>query len=617
MKLYILENESTVGALQGTQAPAPDDAVVCLNYLCLLRARRELVGCEILFGEDLLDAGDYNALHAMADRVALGWYHSGDADPTLHDGISYGHLTRAMFGRVYMIPVLVKYGEIIRKALERRPGCRMALHDLSGYGASVHLYEGGNDTVFDKDVLVRLVCGRLGVEVARITPPEPMRASFVVSVESGQKPESKVKKCARNLLSIAERTLNLWGRILDALRGNPPRIYFYNYSNLNSMLPHFSGRFILRSLRKEGLRPAMLRLGLQYVDFNREPYSPSGADRAFFDGLMARYADGAAEVGFDLNGIDYEALYRQAIRDLAQYVIPRLVTYAGRVRGALRRYRICTLIDNNTLDERSKTVLSVCRQTGVRTVFVDHGIMGHRKAMRAAELEEPDVVVGPGEYDPYGHRAPRIVLGNPAMDPYTAQKRRSMGAIRRVLFLTFEDNFYARLDRFAYQEKYYEEIFSIFPALKARGIEVLYKPHPGESDTYHRYLFRFFGIDDSAVKFVQQRRFIDVVQTVDLVVSNVSSCYFEALAAGVPTIFMEPHYDPSSFCAPLSGRRGEDVLVAETGAELLTLIDKHADAPDALNGFVSEFLERGAPLYLGRADGEAGRRIVDYVLTIG
>jgi len=271
---------------------------------------------------------------------------------------------------------------------------------------------------------------------------------------------------------------------------------------------------------------------------------------------------------------------------------------------------------NATLDERHQAVVTACRLEGVRSVFVDHGIVALNHALKVCDGAEPSVIITPGTANPYRSGVPTVALGNPSIDPYAGCRRGAIPALRRILFLTFEDNFYARLDRFAHQERYYEEIFSIFPALLRLGLEILYKPHPGESRAYHDCLFDFFGVPTERVAVVQHMPFVEVIRNVDLVVCSVTSCFYEAQAAGVPTIFMEPVFVAGALCAPLNGTPWKDVLRVARGEELLRLIQANKDSTSSLTDFLHRFLREQAPLCIGPLDGGAGARILEHVVAL-
>lgn len=617
MKLFLLENESTLdGLFTSPEYTRGRDIIICFNYLVVIKLRQQPQGHTYLFCEDFLTSNDYLEINDFTDRVALNWYQVGADDRTLYHGVSFGYLVRGALSRSYMLPVLVKYGEVIRRVLTRWPSCQLVTHDFSGYGISAFISDEENSSIFNKGRLVLEVCSQLGVEVRHFCPESPLLSAFMPPTRLAPGMTPRIKMIARKLAVFLEALANYWGAATQLFGQRRRRIYFYNYGNLNSILNHVSSRFVLRTMVSAGLKVATLYRGLRYVDFRRESYSLQQTDCDFISRLHSERVNFSKNVSFTLNGIGYEKIYLPAIDDLVHRVIPGLVAHVGKVRKALRKYNIGVVIDIDMLSEESKALVAACKLERVKTVHLDHGIMGHRKAMEASALEEPDIVIGPGMYDSYNHLARRVVLGNPAMDPYPRDKRKAIKSIARVLFLTFEDNFYARLDRFAYQEKYYEEIFSIFPKLQDSGIEIYYKPHPGESRAYHEYLFRFFNLDTRHIRYIQLEKFSAIIRDMDLVVSNVSSCYYEALAAGVPTIFMEPHFIKEALCPPLNGCHGVDVLRAENGKELLSIIKTHQAAPTFLNQFVSNFLNNQAPLYMGELDGLAGKRIVDYVSSL-
>lgn len=622
MRLFLLENESSVATLiaDGRLDPAKD-VVVAFNYLvCLAFARAGYRG-EVVFCEVLLDRADYRALHQATDRICMEWFLAEGADITAYEGVSLGDLAKGIPSRLYMFSVLVKYGELTRKALERWPGAQRLCHDLTGTAISAHAWEDDGGDPFDKQRLVALVAEQRGVAVEFMPPPRPMLSAFVARRGSKAAPtrglRGWVRATAKSLALGTESALNVLARTRRRAAGH--RVYIYPYHNLTSVLTEVDGQVVLNGLGRGGLSWRRLTSGSSYVDFDRVAFDLDSAAETFLAGLqrlLPEHLERRRAAGlFVVRGIDYFGLCQPIIAALARTTLRELLLHIGRVRQAIREFGLTRILLNDTLDEKKQAVIAACRIEGAESIFVDHGIMGQSPAQRAADRAEPSMVVTPGSYDPYHHRSATVALGNPSLDPYPATARRKITSLRRILFLTFEDNFYARLDRFPWQERYYEEILATFPILARRGLEVWYKPHPGESPAYHDHLFRFFGVPPDVVRNVQRRPFAEVVREVDLVVSNVTSCFFEAQAAGVPTIFMEPGFHNESVEAPLNGRSGREVLRVESGAELVALIAANQADASRLAAFVEDFLAEHGPLYLGPLDGRAGRRIVDYVCS--
>lgn len=613
MKLLLFENESSVDGLETLAGYSPGtDRIICFNFLVAERLQKLAGVHSFVFCEDLLDTDAYRQLHEATDRIALGWFRRGENDISLHDGISYGDMVKAMFSHHFLLSVLVKYGELIRRAVLISPAVTEIWHDFSGTGISSACWGDEDGTYFNKERLVHVVAGQLEKPTRFIEPPRSLQSACV------NYRTLKPKQGMRFLIAgLVEKALNAWSWLWNAMRGRKQRVFIYPYINLFSLRRYLNHRVILPRITNRWASLTLLR-GVGFFDFSSLPHRLTESEKQFLATLEAEFS-GPCEAKADrdmfvVQGIDYQEVYQPIIRFLVQETIPMLIRWAAKVRKGLGAQNIGCVVLCNNLDVEYKTTMAVCKATSVATVFSDHGLMGHRHAQSALDRPIPDVLILPGTYDPYGHGVQPVSLGNPALDPYPASARKRVGSIRRVLLLSFEDNFYARLDRFAWQEKYYKELLPIIPVLHRLGIEVIYKPHPSESPEYHDFLFRFFGVDPDLVRNVQMARFTSVVSQVDLVVSSVSSCFFEAQAAGVPTVFFEPTFIPDALCPPMNGVPGRDVLRIATGSELLDLIMRNREDAAELNRFLDHFLEHVAPEYMGALDGQAGARLMRYVL---
>jgi hypothetical protein len=613
MKLLLLENESSVDGLETLSGYSPGtDKIICFNYLVAERLKKLAGLHSFIFCEDLLDAEGYRGLHDATDQIALGWFRRDGEDFSLYDGISYGDLVKAMFSHSFLLSVLVKYGELIRRAVLLSPNATDIWHDFSGNGISSACWGDEDGRYFNKARLVHVVAGQLNKPTRFIEPPRPLQSACVNyrTVEPKQGMRFRIA-------GLAECVLNAWSRLWNTLWGREQRVFIYPYINLFSLRRYLNHRIILPRITNRWVSSTLLR-GVGFLDFSSLPHRFCDSEIQFLRSLELRLSSPPRPTVdqdlFVFHGIDYREVYQPVIRFLVLEKIPGLVRWAAQVRKGLREQNIGCMVLWNNLDVESKTTMAVCKATGVATVFSDHGLMGHRHAQKALDRPVPDVLIVPGTFDPYEQGIRPISLGNPALDPYPKEARKHVTRIRRVLLLSFEDNFYARLDRFAWQEKYYEELLPIIPALCACGIEVIYKPHPSESPAYHDYIFRFFGVNPDLVKNVQMARFTSVIPEVDLMICSVSSCFFEAQAAGVPTVFLEPTFNPDALCPPMNGLPGRDVLRVSTGAELLELISRNHDDASELNQFLDNFLDHVAPESMGDLDGQAGARLMHYVL---
>lgn len=357
--------------------------------------------------------------------------------------------------------------------------------------------------------------------------------------------------------------------------------------------------------------------GLSFIDFESLNYDIDHFDESFIINLINKFYN--CKHCFCFNGIDYSLFYRKIINDILTCVIPDLIKYIGKVRKSIRDNHIKAVVLLDELDEKNRAVAAVCSLEGVKSIFVDHGIMGFHHAQRVCDRNRTDIVLCAGDFFRDYYMNQRLskrqcfTLGNPSMDPYPVERRKKITRINKVLFLSFEDNYYARLDRFPYQERYLNEIFSIFKRLTSLGILIYYKPHPGERKEYTEYIFRFFNINENDIQYIDNRSFTSLIYEMDLLVCNVSTCYYESLAAGVPAIFMEPHFIHDALLPPLNSSDPEEVIRVATGEEILAIIKDNYENPDKLNHFVDQFLSKHSHKYMASLDGNAGKRIMNFL----
>lgn len=616
MKIFIIENESSIcPLLKSDDYRKGKDRIVCLNWLAFILMRRAGKEHNYVFGDNLLSASDLKELQVQVDKIAFGWFKPNGHDKTIVEGISVGELAVGVLARRYFGGVILKYGEIIRQAVVAWPEVKSIVHDLEGPGISIHQWADEYGETFDKARLVNIVASQLGIPAVFRAPPNSLPSA---SVSYRARISKSNSRGIRQLLKFGYSFfLKNISKLIRSISSVESRIYLFSYSiNQNSLLPRIDRKFILNKIPRGFILRSLLK-GVSELDFNSAhcpdslfsgQFIPTGEDL-----LSAGLEDPVWRQLFIYKGLNYFEISRPALLAIAAQTLPDLSRYVIRVRYYLLHLRVGTVVLNDNLDEYNRAVIAACRSIGVHSIFVDHGLMGLKHSSLACVRAEPDLVITAGKFDPYDHKSMTLALGNPSLDCYAQRNLRSLKSIRRVLFLSFEDNFYARLDRFAFQEKYFEEIFSIFSTLQDAGIKILYKHHPSENHSYHEYLFNFFQIDTSQIEFVHQYSFSDLVGKVDLVVSNVSACFFEAQAAGVPTIFMDPAYVADAFCPPLNGEKGRDVLRVTSGRELLALIISNQEDPQPLFNFLENFLREQGTQYLGLIDGQASERIINEV----
>lgn len=620
MNLFLVENDHTIDIILALpEFDSARDTIICFNYLPYVRLERLGAKASYCFVEDLFTRHDYRELHAATDRFAAGWYHSSAGDETVFRGISYGAVTEITLARYYLMNILVKYGEALRIAVNRFPRTECIFYDFSNASSTIHQWQDDGGRFFDKTLLVHEIARQTGRRSQHLAPRVLVPPRFVSHIRRFFEPApGDWAGRAKHLLKRITRTaLNACSELRHgATRGN---IYFFVYFNLASVMDHARpGLIVPTPIPRYAFAP------VRYLDFLDYPCPPDPDCNAFLARLRRCFLEtGDALKNLDLkfNGVDYSRLYARAIKDLVEVQIPDLCAYAARVAAAIRDFDIRTMVHVDLLSEMGKIHAAVCRSAGVKVIFVDHGIMGTRMVQRGARAAQPDTILKPETIDPaqgpypYDMSAPAVTLGNPTTDPYPASKRKAVKKIRKVLLTTFADNFYGRLDRFAWQEAYFKELLAVIEPLASHGIEIHYRSH-SENDAYCAYLFDFFGVDPALVKFSPWHvPFRQVIREMDLLVCSISNVFYEAQAAGVPTIFLDPHHIPDAMFPPFNGGNWKEVIRAGTGRELVEIILRNRDDPAELNGFLERFLGQHARAYMHALDGRAGERIMHWLFS--
>lgn len=632
MNLFLVENDYSIDNIfRNSDFFRSGDIIICFNYLAYHKLSNRQSDGNFYFIEDLLSKDDYRMLHNIADYFAENWYKINGEDKTVLEGISYGEITGSCFSRNYFLSMLVKYGEAIRLAKHKWKDISTIYCDFVNTSNYFLYREDDGGKFFNKRKLVELVAHQLGISVFFLKCPRPIPSAHIVKKKAGNSNlKQTIAKGLRNVFHYCtEKVFSIISVLFFHSYRKRKHIYVFSYFNTKSFLLNSAHQVIASGVLLKGIWKSLLKLffsGLTIVDFKRIKYRYSDSESLFIGKLektfLSKNTYKMYDSVFSFNGINYGKIFYPAVQNIVQDIIPSLVYYNGQVKEAIQKYNIGTIIINDEIGEYQRAIIKVCATTKVSSVFVDHGIQAHRHAQKIYDRAESDIVICPGvfykEYYLQQTRKDRVcpVLGNPSLDIYAGRRREKISRIKNILFLTFEDNFYARLDRVAYQEKYYAEIFPLFNVLLGAGIKIFYKPN-SENRQYHEYLFDLFSVDKNNINYVDGETFSAVVYKMDLMVCNVSTCFYEAQAAGVPTIFFEPCFNKEALLPPLSGENGKEVLRASNGEELLKLIEAGISDPTYLNTFLNTFLEKYAVQYIGNVDGNSSKRIMDYVESNG
>ncbi len=608
MNLILLENDKS----QINNLLQNNDIIICFNYLPYLSFLKNGISKEVFFIEDLLTQDDYSKLQKATDNFTSQWYIKNEYDLTQYNGVSYGEITRITINKFYLTSILVKYGEVIRCAISKHNPDHVFC-DFSDSENTFYMNENDCGRFFSKIGLAQTVCHQLGFPLTFIPCPHRIPSGIISNQElettSKTPPLQKIKQLIlKSSIFLLECTVN---KINNFRHQGKPRIFVQNYPNLLSLLKNQDGHIFIPNLSVANFL-SHFRTSFLNLETTRKLHSAS--DTTFLTTLCANIKNKSSD-SYCYNGIEYVQFYQRLAEQLTNHEIPNLLSSRNKLEQSLTKSGIKVLLDIDSEGESAQLRKHICKKNGILYAFVDHGIQGFLADSSLAQLPDYDIRFLAGSYDPYRKIDYHLVTGSPCIDPYFKNRKKEVKEIRRVLFLSFEDNHFARLDRFAFREKYLAEIIPLFPQLSKRGLEIFFRPH-NETTDYYQYLFDFFGVESNCIKLnkFHSTPFSEIISSMDLLVCNVSSCFFEAQAAGVPTIFLEPQLIEDSLCLPYSGLNWEEVIRVNNGNELLDIILRNIDDATELRRFLENFLEKHGNKYIGAMDGKSGERIIDVLI---
>lgn len=606
---FLLENDATVDALLEDRSFEPGrDIVVCWNYLPY-RKFVDLGLSNVFFVEDFFTPDDYKRLHAVCDTMAAAWHTENGQDLLVHDGVSYGNVSEIMLFRYYCQNVLVKLGSLMATVKKRYPKLTHLAHDVSNNVNVFHQWINDAGRFFDKEGLLSHVSQSLGFEMTCLSPSRRIPPSTLAAIPG----------FAKSTQPLSYRLLAAGLLALNHFKHSPSdgSTYFFHYFNQRSLTKAFS-----KGAVSSGLCLTNMFSSVRFLDFDLVRAPLRKADQKFLENLRNQtdvFSPFRKRTAYIHAGLDFAPFFAKACRDILITQLPRLVQYARKVHTGISNQRIVRVVANDLMTERGKILAEVCRSRSVDLAFVDHGIQSLRQVHVCSMAFEPDLIVKPNDFNPsmepypYNMTGPAIQLGSPITDPYLPDKRRLPTRLKTILIQTFADNFYGRLDRLNNQGRYYAELLPAMNRLLDLGLTVIYRPH-NENQAFHDYLFNFFNIDTTRLKIsAWDKPFNELIYEVDLLVCNVSTTFYEALAAGVPPIFFDPGHNPEAFFPPLNGQNLDEIVRVTTGQDLVNLVSRNQNDTSELRNWLERFLTLHAPRYLGPLDGGAGRRIGEYL----
>ena len=615
MRVFILERTSLAALDATNDPPATGDRVVYFrpaqdvdgSAVAAMSAR----GVDVVFGPDRIDVALRRRIDRFLKRALRSWYLDHGRDVSIAGPYSLGRMLSVHIAISVKPSLLVAFCEICRRVLADVPTGAMIVTDVKDGETPFQRHLSGRNSHPSLTLLTALAQSR-SLTVRSVTVADPLPAIH----HSGGVPT-----LFRILRSLVGGLRPVWRRArwkAAARESSRHSIYFFMSDGLEA---------VARALAKRGDFTIFGdRAGCDEVvpvRYDHFAALPSrrlwAAGKALRQKSRATANDGSDETSF--NGFDYGPFLLSGIREhLGNRLTIDLITIA-QVEALVRKVRPDAVVLNGPAIFHQAMGAFVSSRGG-KAFYFDHGLNVYTYGIRDAVLNEPGWI-----YGVHGRDNTPMYGANPVANATPCRCEilptpmvRSMDSIdgrsrehdrRRVLVTNYTPGYDMGCARFHKQDRYMLDILEVVKSLSAKGYEITYRPHQGENIGYMRALAAARGMSDR-LRIDRDGGFAEALARHDVLVANCTTCLYQALYAGWPTIFHEPHFDPDDFVG-LPTATDIDPPISETSTELEAMIEQAFDSSSAVARFPEKFRKESADRFLGPNAGQADQVLADFL----
>lgn len=618
-RLFVLERTTLADMERDVPALAKGDRVLFLRDAQNLDgAAAEALsakGVEVIRGPDLLRKADIRKIETFLDGYLKGWFLEKGEDISRDGGLSLGQFFSGQLASIQKPPLIVVLGEICRRALEgMAPGGTVLCDIRDGW------------TPFANQVPVPEISPRCSLVKAWAEAAGQTYQDFPVVRPLPDIHRTDERTGSTNpYITLARafvggfRPTYLLARLKAAL-GNrdKPGVYVYFNHGLRLIAEVLTERGDLRVYGDRTDIPGIVPLRYDHLWA-----MPSRSLRKAAFRLRQRLeilATQKKNLTLVFDGFDYGAFLLPGIRALLERRLPTDLIRISQGFKLMRRFGInLTVINGDTA--AMYAAIGNSRESDHRVVYVDHGLNLYHQGLRNVSLNQPHVAYvthGTDHLQAYGSDLPeqskprRPLLGNPAfalMDKIRDLRADPPG--RRVLMANYTPHYANHCGRFHDYDSYMRDLLTAARVLLNQGATVTYRPHHGENPPYITHMIEAMGLT-GRVTVDGSGSFEEALSGHDVFVANTTSCIYQALYAGWPTVFFDLGMDMDYL---IGMPAATDIFrpIAQTSEQLVEMVGAAFDPASEVSQFPARFKDELGHRFVGSDAALSHQAIADFI----
>ena len=569
----------------------------------------------VVWGPGLLGERELRRIDEFLDRYMKQWFFRDGEDISRDQDLSLGMYLSGQLATSQKPTLLLTLGEICRRVFaQASPGAQILSDILDGQTAYPNTIP--DPAISPRRSLIRYLAEQHSLAYSDLTVDRPI--PLIEGPEHGNHIFNHGLQLVRSYLG-GFRPAYLLGRLKSPFRRKKGKVYVF--------LNH--GIHLIALALKQHDRVSVFcdldsdtgAVPLRYDHFFTWPSrSLRGAARRLRH--RVRELEGHASQTFVFDGLDYKPFLLVGIDAYLRHRLLADLIKIAQGHALVERLGECVFIINGDVPAMYAAV-GYAPSVGGKVIYLDHGLNMFAQGLRDGILNQRKVtylIHGMDHRKAYGASMPdelkprQIQLSNPATTVMNRAKgRRASPSKKRVLFANYTANYANYCARLYKYDRYMRDLCRASQMLIRRGISVSYRPHHGENREYIAYMFEAFGLE-SKVRLDTVPNFSEALLQHDVFAANTTSCVYQALYAGWPTIFFEPDFRAEDFIG-LPAATDIGPPVADGPEELVHMIELALQPDSKIARFPEKFNTEFSARFIGKDADRAGKAVAEFILS--